>query len=251
MSEKVFFSVPCKPGITLQLKKDSLTFFNEYSGRNVLSPKAVAQMGFDLCENADKLRGNIVGNFKALSGISLDEITLSSSKYAPVETKVFGTINENTAVYSLGILLRDLLISTGRSDTRLKAILDKACDRYPFTRYNTFCELKEDLAVYLKAELDEEIYGVIIVPDKPLPEPIFKRTYTEKPPDEVLEAVNFKPYSKAQEIRHTLSKRLTLPRVQIILAAIFILFSSISIPITSMRQSHDVPTFSYYENYPQ
>ncbi len=249
MSEKVFFSIPCKPAITLCLRKDRLTFFNEYSGRNVLTAKAVAQIGFDICENAHCLCDDIAAGFKALTGITLDENAIASSKYAPVETKVFGITDENTAVYSLGVLLRDLLISTGRSDMRLRAILDKACERYSFTRYASFNELKEDLAIYLKDEVDEEIYGVVIVSDKPLPEPIFKRSYTEKAPDEVLEAVNFKPYSRGQEIWHSISKRLTLPRIQIILAVIFILFSSISIPITSVKQAHGIPTFSSSQTY--
>lgn len=248
MSDKVFFSVPCKPSITLCLQKNKLTFFNEYSGRNILTAKAVAQLGFDLCENAQHLCDDVVLGFKALTGITLDENTIASSKYASVETKVFGITDENTAVYSLGVLLRDLLISTGRSDMRLRAILDKACERYSFTRYANFNEFKEDLAIYLKDEVDEEIYGVVIVSEKPLPEPIFKHSYKEKAPDEVSEAVNFKPYSRAQEIWHSLSKHITLPRIQIILAVFFIAFSSISIPITSARQMHDIPTFSHYDN---
>lgn len=251
MSDKVFFSIPCKPSVTLCLPKSKLTFFNEYSGRNVLTAKLVAQLGFDVCEVARYMRDDVAVGFRALTGITLDESTIASSKYASVETKVFDTLNENTAVYSLGVLLRDLLISTGRSDMRLRAILDKACERYSFARYESFNDLKEDLAIYLKDEVDEDIYGVVIVSEKPLPEPIFKHSYTEKAPDEVSEAVNFKPYSRVQEIQHSLSKHLTLPRIQIILAVIFIIFSSISIPITSIQQSRDMPTFSNSQNYQQ
>lgn len=248
MSEKVFFSVPCKPSVTLCLPRSKLTFWNEYSGRSILNAKNVAQLGFDICEIARCICTDTAIGFEILTGITLDENTIASSKYASVETKVFGTTDESTAVYSLGVLLRDLLISTGRSDMRLRAILDKACELYSFARYQTFNDIKEDLAIYLKDEVDEETYGVVIVSDKPLPEPIFKHSYQKKSDDEVLEAVNFKPYSKPQEIWHALLKHLTLPNIQIILAVIFIIFSSISIPVTSVRQSHGTPTFSHYEN---
>ena len=247
MSEKVFFSLPCKPDIRLNLKKDRLTFWNEYSGRAILTPKFVAQIGFDICENALELRDDIFYCFRTLTGITLDEAVIYSSKYAPVDVKVFGNINEGAAVYSLGVFLRDLLISTGRSDMRLRAILDKACEQYVFIRYSTFDEFKEDLAIYLRSEVDEEIYGVIITSDKPLPEPVFRHNRAQKAPDLLPETINYTPYSKIQKIRHSASKHLTLPRVQIILAVIFIVFSSISIPLTSVRQSHDIPTFSYFE----
>lgn len=251
MSEKVFFPVPCTPKIGLRLKKEKLTFYNEYSGRNVLTSKTVAQIGFDLCENSESLCENITENFKSVSGITLSDEILASSKYSPVESKVFGIVNENTAVYSLGILLRDLLISTGRSDLRLRAILDKACDRYSFTRYNSFCELKEDLAIYLKTEVDEETYGVIIAADKPLPEPIFSHSHRESKSEEIRESVHFASYSRAEEMRYSISKHLTIPRVQAVLTAFFILFSSISIPITStkkaMQENNGLPTAAYYE----
>lgn len=251
MSDSIFFFVPCTPKIGLHLDRKKLTFYNEYSGRNVLTSKAVAQIGFDLCESAQKHCEGIAEGFKAMSGITLSDDLLSYSKYSPVETKVFGIINENTAVYSLGILLREMLISTGRSDLRLRAILDKACDRYSFTRYNRFCELREDLAIYLKTEVDEETYGVIITCDKPLAEPIFRQLHKEKVREEIEEAVNFVSYSRAEEIRHSISKHLTLPRVQAILTAFFILFSSISIPVTSINKTKlmndGIPTMVYYE----
>lgn len=249
MSDNIFFSIPCKPSIKLRLKKDKLTFYNDYCGRNVLSAKSVAQIGFDLCESIGKPCIDINKSFKTLSGITLSEDMLAHSKYAPVETKVFGIISENTAVYSLGILLRDLLISTGRSDTRMRAILDKACDQYSFMRYNSFRELKEDLGIYLKTEVDEEIYGVVIASDKPLPEPIFKHAHTEKPVEEREEAVNFKPYSTPQEVWHKLSKHLTPLRIKAALFAFFIIFSSISIPVTSVKRSHDIPTMAIQSIY--
>ncbi len=252
MSESTFFSIPCKPSISLRLNREKLTFYNEYCGRNVLTGKAIAQIGFDICENVDSFSTDIRKAFKALTGTELTDELLTSSKYAPVETKVFGIISENTAVYSLCVLLRDLLISTGRSDIRLRSILDKACDRYAFSRYPSFSELKEDLAIYLKTEVDEEIYGVIITSEKPLPEPIFKHKRTEKTYCEKEEAINFQQYSKAQEIWHSLSKSLTLERVQLYLAVFFIVFSIIAIPVTSIgkshRQSNDVPTLSYYQH---
>ena len=244
MAGDIFFSIPCKPDIHLRLKKEKLTFYNEYCGQSTLTAKTIAQIGFDICECIGSPQDSIATVFKELSGIELNESTLAASKYAPVEAKVFGIINENTAVYSLGVLLRDLLISTSRVDYRLRAILDKACDCYSFLRYNSFCELREDLAIYLKSEVDEEIYGVVITADKPLPEPVFRLA---KPTAEREEAVNFKPYTKPQQIRHRLAKSITLPRIQAVLAATFILFSSISIPVTSARKSHNIPTLTYTE----
>lgn len=245
MSDKVFFSLPCRPCVNLRLTRDRLTFFSEYCGRSVLTAKTVAQIGFDLCESACHEGGDIATRFQQLTGLVLDEQIINTSKYAPVETKVFGTLDENAAVYSLGVLLRELLISTGRSDSRLRAILDKACERYPFMRYEDFRALREDLAIYLKTEVEEEIYGVVITADKPLPEPIFRHNHTEKAPDE---AVCFVPYSRVQRARHFAATKLTLPRIQIALAAFFILFSSISIPLTSLSRAHDIPTLAYYEN---
>jgi len=244
MSEKVFFTLPCKPCVTLRLPKSKLTFFNEYSDTNVLTAKSVAQIGFDICEAVHCMLGDAETVFRELTGISLDGDTVVSSKYASAEAKVFEIINENTAIYSLGVLLRDLLISTGRSDMRLRAILDKACERYSFARYESFCDLKEDLAIYLKSEINEDFYGVMIVSEKPLPEPSYTLSCSKKAPDEASEAVTFKPYTRTQEIWHNLPKRLTLSRIQIILAVFFIVFSSISIPVTSVRQSRDMPTFS-------
>ncbi|MBR5774506.1 MAG: hypothetical protein IKY44_06620, partial [Clostridia bacterium] len=162
MSDTVFFSLPCRPCINLRLKRSSLTFWDEYCGRSVLTAKMVAQIGFDLCESACAVRGDIETRFKALTDLPLDERTISTSKYAPVETKVFGTMDESAAVYSLGVTLRELLISTGRSDMRLKAIFDKACGQYAFSRFAGFREMRDTLGVYLKNEVDEELYGVMI-----------------------------------------------------------------------------------------
>ena len=251
MSGKVFFFVPCTPKIGLRLNKERLTFYNEYSGRSILTSKTVAQMGFDLCESAEGMCDSITENFKALSGTALSDELLYSSKYSPVETKVFGIINENTAVYSLGVLLRDLLISTGRSDLRLRAILEKACDRYPFTRYDSFREFKEDLAIYLKTEIDEELYGVIISSDKPLPKPIFRQSDKKEYQVVIQESVKFTPYSRADKLRSNISKHLTVTRVQAVLTAFFILFSSISIPVTRVNRSQQmndgIPTVPPYE----
>jgi hypothetical protein len=249
VSDKVFFSLPFNHALRLSLRRDKLTFWNDYYGRNVLTAKSVAQIGFDLCECACAESGDIATKFKALTGIELDEQTIAASKYAPVETKVFGTMDENAAVYSLGVFLRDLLISTGRSDSRLRAIFDKACGQYPFMRYSDFRELREYLAIYLRTEVDEEIYGVVIAADKPLPEPIFRHTFSENPAEEKQEAVCFVPYSGAQKLWHSLLKNITFAKIQIFLTIIFIVFASVAIPITATGRYHDAPTFACYETF--
>ena len=239
MMEKISLTLPTVPDLTLRLCRASLTFYNDYAGRSVFSAKAIAQIGFDLCESIrNAMNDGTEECFKSLTGIVICHERITSSKYAPVEAKVFGIINESSAIYSLGVLLRDLLISTGHSDLRLRSILDRACDKYEFGRHRSFRELQEDFAIYLKSNVSEEVYGVIITER---PSPVTARAAAIEQRDE---PECFKPYSRADIIKHEILKRLTFRRVQVILAVIFILFSSISIPITSANKRADLPTMA-------
>ncbi|MBR5272096.1 MAG: hypothetical protein IKU25_01690 [Clostridia bacterium] len=245
MTEKLIFAVPTVPDVVLRLDKKLLTFHGEYVGRSVLSAKMIAQIGFDVCENVRAgIKDGIEECFKKMTGFELSQERLTTSKYAAVETKVFGIINENTALYSFGVLLRDLLISSGHCDLRLRAILDKTCNKYPFNRHQSFRELQEDFALYLKNNVDEETYGVIITASPCLA----AHTSTEKASPLQDEPVHFQCYSRSQNVKHSLLKFLTFERVQIMVAAVLILFSSISIPLTSTNKNPGLPTMVQTQN---
>ncbi len=243
MTDNLIFPLPTIPDVVLHLERKHLTFHNEYVGRSVLSEKMIAQLGFDICENANHLiKDGVEKCFSRLTSITLQQDVIAKSKFAAVETKVFGVVDESTAIYSLGVLLRDLFISGGNSDLRLRKILDKACDRYPFNRHQSLRQLQEDFALYLRNNVDEEVYGVIIT--EKVPEPQAKERIAAIKD----EPVHFQYYSHKDNVKRTLSKMFPFKRVQIILSVIFILFSSISIPLTSINKSTDLPTMATVQN---
>ncbi len=90
-------------------------------------------------------------------GAEADDAAIGSSiaytpRYASPEQREHGVVSTVSDIYSLGVLLGELVAITGKADVEMKAILAKATAELPERRYATVDALVGDLRRYLARE---------------------------------------------------------------------------------------------------
>lgn len=153
---------------------DSLS---EKISRSELSPDDIQRYMLDLCNILEKLHAinppiihrdikpsNIIINnynnavlldFNAAKYYSKqateDTILLGTQGYAAPEQYGFGSSSPQTDIYSLGIILKEMLSSIGASTPQFDKIINRCTMINPSERYSTVSELKKDLLLYSKS----------------------------------------------------------------------------------------------------
>lgn len=79
-----------------------------------------------------------------------DTVLLGTQGYAAPEQYGFGSSSPQTDIYSLGVMLREMLTSANISTTKYNKIIDKCTKINPTERYSSIAELKEKLSSLAK-----------------------------------------------------------------------------------------------------
>lgn len=83
---------------------------------------------------------------KYYSTVTEDTILLGTHGYAAPEQYGFGASSPQTDIYSLGILLKEMLISANQLNTYYESIINKCTQLNPVERFNNIIELKKELS---------------------------------------------------------------------------------------------------------
>ena len=253
-----FSEIRLNANISLNAPKKLLTFSKNYGDFEKPHCKSIAYLGFDLCSIASQIIGSESSNkeFASLTGIDLTEDLLQNSDFSSVESKLFGTVDERAAIYSLGSLLSELMKKTPDNSFNLKKILQKATQMNFYERYKTFAEMQNDISEYLKSDIDCEKYGVLII------EPTVAKVAENTNPDSNafsesasinFDSVLFTPNIGNGEIpkKSKIKKIFSFSNIRIAIIIAALLFSAVSFLKVYSEEKYlsdrFIPTQAYYE----